>query len=188
MSSYCKIAQGHPIHGPYHNKEYGFPATEEDILFERLLLEIFQAGLSWSTILNKREGFKIAFKQFQVDTVADFNDRDLERLLLDKSIIRNRKKIEAVIYNSKQIILMRNSHGDFAKWLETNHPMPRDEWIRLFGKTFKFTGNEIVNSFLISIGYLPGAHEENCPVFKEIIYQCPAWYNPRINEPENETT
>ena len=64
MTTYCDTARGHPIHGPYHDKEYGFPVTDESILFERLLLEIFQAGLSWLIVLKKREGFKIAFKDY----------------------------------------------------------------------------------------------------------------------------
>ena len=68
MTTYCETAPGHPFHGPYHDKEYGFPATDESILFERLSLEIFQAGLSWLIVLKKREGFKIAFKNFDVET------------------------------------------------------------------------------------------------------------------------
>ena len=94
MTTYCDTAPGHPFHGPYHDKEYGFPVTDESILLERLSLEIFQAGLSWLIVLKKREGFKIAFKDFDVETVAAFTNNDVERLLKDTSIIRNRKKLK----------------------------------------------------------------------------------------------
>jgi len=175
VSTYCETAPGHPLHGPYHDTEYGFPATDESVLFERLILEIFQAGLSWLIVLKKREGFRIAFENFDVDRVAAFREQDIERLVQDASIIRNRKKIEAVIHNAHQIIEMRDSHGGFADWIEDHHPLKKDEWVKLFKKTFKFTGGEIVNEFLMSIGYLPGAHSEDCPIHEKIEPLNPAW-------------
>ena len=175
MTTYCDTAPGHPLHGPYHDTEYGFPVNEETILFERLLLEIFQAGLSWSIILTKRPGFKLAFKHFDVEKVAAFTDNDVERLLQDTSIIRNRKKIEATIYNAQQIIAIRESHGGFAMWIDLHHPLGKEEWVKLFKKTFKFTGGEIVNEFLMSIGYLQGAHRTDCAVFEKIRTLGPAW-------------
>ena len=177
MSTYCEAAPGHPLHGPYHDTEYGFPVTEESVLFERLILAIFQAGLSWLIVLKKREGFKIAFENFNVARVAAFQDQDIDRLVQDASIIRNRKKIEAVIHNAQQIIAMRSSHGGFAGWIEEHHPLTKEEWVKLFKKTFKFTGGEIVNEFLMSIGYLPGAHGEDCPVYNKIDGMNPAWKN-----------
>ena len=175
MSTYCDAAPGHPVHGPYHDTEYGFPVTDESVLFERLILEIFQAGLSWLIILKKREGFKIAFENFNLDRVAAFQEQDIERLVQDASIIRNRKKIEAVIHNAQQIVEMRDSHGSFAGWIDEHHPLTKEEWVKLFKKTFKFTGGEIVNEFLMSIGYLPGAHGADCPVYKKIDGLNPAW-------------
>src|SRR3546814_7824504 len=80
-TSYCDFAPGHPLHGPYHDHEYGFPQRDESILFERLLLEINQAGLSWETILRKRDGFRRAYDDFDVDTVAAYGDADRARLL-----------------------------------------------------------------------------------------------------------
>ena len=175
MTTYCDTAPEHPLHGPYHDTEYGFPVNDESMLFERLVLEIFQAGLSWLLVLTKREGFKIAFKDFDVEKVAVFTDHDVERLMQDTSIIRNRKKIEAVIYNAQQIIAMRDSHGGFATWIDVHHPLAKEEWVKLFRKTFKFTGGEIVNEFLMSIGYLQGAHGADCLVFEKIRALGPAW-------------
>jgi DNA-3-methyladenine glycosylase I len=166
--SYCDFAPGHPFHGPYHEKEYGFPSREDAVLFERLALEINQAGLSWLTVLKKREAFNRAFKGFDPKKVAKFNDRDVARLLADEGIIRNRLKVNAVIENAKRILEIRKSHGSFADWLDSHHPQSKEEWIKLFKKTFLFTGGEIVGEFLMSLGYLPGAHHEKCPVYRKI--------------------
>jgi DNA-3-methyladenine glycosylase I len=114
MATYCDIAPGHPFHGPYHDREYGFPVISESLLFERLTLEIFQAGLSWLIVLKKRQYLNMAFKKFEVDEVANFNQFDIDRLRQDVSIIRNKLKIEATIFNAKQIVSFRFSHGGFA--------------------------------------------------------------------------
>ena len=167
--SYCDIAPGHPFHGPYHDREYGFPIADDDALFERLVLEINQAGLSWLTILKKREAFRRAFHDFDIDRVSRMK---ADRLLRDEGIIRNRLKINAAIENARRIKAMPTS---FAAWLEANHPRSKDEWVKLFKKTFVFTGGEITGSFLMSIGYLPGAHEEWCPVYKRIARLRPRW-------------
>jgi DNA-3-methyladenine glycosylase I len=166
--SYCDIAPGHPFHGPYHDEEYGFPVADDDRLFERLVLEINQAGLSWLTILKKREAFRQAYAGFAVEKVARFDARKRARLLDDAGIIRNRLKVDAAVENAKRILAIRKSHGSFANWLDTDHPRSKEEWVKLFKKTFVFTGGEITGSFLLSIGYLPGAHDEDCPVFRRI--------------------
>jgi len=155
MSGYCDIAPGHEFHGPYHDREYGFPTEDEIVLFERLSLEIMQAGLSWLIVLKKRKGMNAAFAGFDPKRVAEFGARDVERLLADENIVRNRLKIEA-------------SHGSFAGWLAAHHPRSKEAWVKLFRKTFKFTGPEVVNEFLMSIGYLPGAHRADCPAHKRI--------------------
>jgi len=175
MSSYCDIAPGHPFHGPYHENEYGFPNADESALFERLVLEINQAGLSWLTILKKREAFKAAYADFEVDRVAAFKGRDKARLLKDAGIIRNRLKIEAAIDNAQRIQALRESHGSFAQWIDDHHPLSKEEWVKLFRNTFRFTGGEIVGEFLMSLGYLPGAHRPDCPVYKRIVKLKPAW-------------
>src|SRR3546814_19651694 len=115
-TSYCDFAPGHPLHGPYHDHEYGFPQRDESILFERLLLEINQAGLSWETILRKRDGFRRAYDDFDVDTVAAYGDADRARLLADAGIIRNRLKVDAAIHNAGVIRRLRGSHGGLAQW------------------------------------------------------------------------
>jgi DNA-3-methyladenine glycosylase I len=173
--SYCDVAIGHPFHGPYHDDEYGFPISDDNALFERLVLEINQAGLSWLTILKKRDHFRAAFANFDIDRVARFTDKRRERLLNDAGIIRNRLKINAAIENARRIIQLRESHGSFAAWLDAHHPRSKDEWVRLFKKTFVFTGGEITSSFLLSCGYLPDAHDQTCPIFAKIATLGPAW-------------
>ncbi|HEY1261677.1 MAG TPA: DNA-3-methyladenine glycosylase I [Stellaceae bacterium] len=179
-AAYCRIAPGHPLHGPYHDREYGFPSAAENVLFERLMLEINQAGLSWLTILKKRNSFRAAFADFEVDRVAAFGPEEKDRLLADPGIIRNRLKIEAAIANARQIQALRASHGSFAGWLDAHHPQPLDAWMRLFRRTFRFTGGEIVGEFLMSLGYLPGAHEPVCPVFARILEAAPPWARAQI--------
>ena len=229
MSSYCDVAPGDPWHGPYHDAEYGFPLTGDAELFERLVLEINQAGLSWLTILKKREQFRRAYHGFEVERVARYGARDVRRLLNDAGIIRNRLKVEAAIANAKTILELRESHGGFHQWLLANRPgaeaaprgmrgsmlptralvgrpsggpprrqaarpllaegagdalaaettLPSDDerthWVRLFRKTFRFTGGEIVNEFLLSTGWIPGAHRESCPVYPRVVKAKPMW-------------
>lgn len=175
MSGYCDIAPGHPLHGPYHDHEYGFPQREEAVLFERLLLEINQAGLSWETMLRKRDGFRAAYSGFDVDRVARYGERDRARLLADPGIIRNRLKVEAAIHNAQVIQQLRDTHGGFAAWLDAHHPLPKAEWVKLFKKTFRFTGGEITGEFLMSLGYLPGAHRQDCPAYRRAAKQRPPW-------------
>lgn len=165
--AYCERADAHPLHVEYHNTEYGFPNQDESILFERLVLEINQAGLSWETILKKREGFKQAFEGFEVDRVASYGERDRERLLQDASIIRNRLKIDAAIHNAKQIQALRDSDDGFHNWLMSHHPKTKDVWVKIFKSQFRFVGGEIVNEFLMSLGILPGAHVEACKIYKK---------------------
>ena len=168
MSSYCRIAPGHPVHDSYHATEYGFPQRDETVLFERLVLEIMQAGLSWELVLKRRAGMRAAFAGFDVDRVAAFGEADVARLLGDARIVRNRLKVAAIIHNAGVLRALRDSHGGFADWLDAHHPRPKAEWVGLFRRTFRFTGGEIVGEFLMSLGYLPGAHAEDCPVAARI--------------------
>ena len=174
-AAYCRAAPSHPLHGPYHDREYGFPSKDEAVLFERLVLEINQAGLSWQTILQKRPAFRAAFAEFAVDRVAAFGPKDVERLLADAGIIRNRLKVAAVIENARKVQELRASHGSFHGWIAAHHPLPKEHWVKLFKKTFRFTGGEIVNEFLMSLGYLPGAHVPDCPVYRRILALDPPW-------------
>jgi len=173
--SYCIAATDHLWHGPYHDTEYGFPLHDDSALFERLVLEINQAGLSWLTILKKKEGFRNAYDGFDIATVASYGAADRKRLLNDPGIIRNRLKVEAAIHNAQAIQTLQQEHGSFAAWLDRHHPRSKDEWVDLFKKTFRFTGGEITGEFLLSTGYLAGAHDPTCPVFTRIATLRPPW-------------
>ncbi len=173
--SYCDAASSDPFHAPYHDREYGFPVADDAALFERLALEINQAGLSWLTILKKREGFLRAFEGFDPARVARYGAREKRRLLSDARIVRNRAKIEAVIENARRIVSLAREHGSFASWLRAQHPRTLPQWCILFRENFRFTGPEIVKEFLLSTGYLPGAHSPACPVFARIARSKPPW-------------
>ena len=173
--SYCEVAPGHPLHGPYHDQEYGFPIRDDNRLFERLVLEINQAGLSWLTILKKRDAFHAAFDGFEIGRVALYGVRRRESLLANAEIIRNRLKVDASIENAKRLLGIQKSHGSFAAWLDAHHPLEKPEWVKLFKRTFVFTGGEITGEFLMSTGYLPGAHVESCPVYLRTIKAGAPW-------------
>ena len=163
------------LHQRYHDHHYGFPIHDDNELFGRLIMEINQAGLSWETILRKEEAFRKAYDGFAIDRIAAYNEADRERLLSDAGIIRNRLKINAAIENAKAIVELQQSFGSFEGWLDHHHPMTLQEWVKLFKKTFRFTGGEIVNEFLMSTGYLPGAHDEGCPIHQAILKSGPKW-------------
>jgi len=170
-NSYCEFVASLPednVHRIYHDTEYGFSIESDDELFGRLILEINQAGLSWTTILNKKENFRKAFSNFNIDKIASYGEKDLERLLSDSGIIRNRLKINAVIHNAQQIQDLQKEHGSFKNWLDKQQLDSLDEWVKLFKRTFKFTGGEITNEFLMSTGYLKGAHIDSCEIGKSL--------------------
>ena len=171
-NSYCNLCnqkeEGN-VHKVYHDTQYGFPIDEDNELFGRLILEINQAGLSWETILNKQENFRKAYSGFIINKVAAYNQSDRERLLSDAGIIRNKLKVNAAIHNANMIKELQEVHGSFKNWLDQNHPLTKSEWVKLFKKQFKFTGGEITNEFLMSCGYLPGAHSVECPIYKEVV-------------------
>lgn len=163
------------LHKNYHDNHYGFPLHEDNELLGRLIMEINQAGLSWETILKKETSFRKAYSNFNIKKIAAYTESDRDRLLLDPGIIRNRLKINAAIENAKTILALQKEFGSFEKWLEHHHPKTKEEWVKLFKINFKFTGGEIVNEFLMSIGYLPGSHSPDCPVYKQILKQKPMW-------------
>ncbi|NCI51832.1 DNA-3-methyladenine glycosylase I [Sediminibacterium roseum] len=172
--SYCRAIESMPdekkaIHKPYHDLLYGFPVHDDNELFGRLIMEINQAGLSWETILKKEAGFRKAYHNFNIKKVASYTEKDRERLMNDPGIIRNRLKINAAIENANTILRLQKEFGSFEKWLAHHHPKTKDEWVKLFKKTFRFTGGEIVNEFLQSIGHLEGAHATGCPVYKKVL-------------------
>jgi DNA-3-methyladenine glycosylase I len=153
--------------------------SDDAVLFERLVLEINQAGLSWALMLRKREAFQKAYEGFDLERVAAYGEAERSRLLNDAGIIRNRLKVEAAIENARRLLKVREQYGSFAAWLDQHHPLTKDEWVKLFRKNFKFTGGEIVNEFLMSTGYLPGAHTESCPIYSKIVAAHPRWLSMR---------
>lgn len=163
------------LHKNYHDNHYGFPIHNDNELFGRLIMEINQAGLSWETILKKETAFRKAYHNFDIKKIAAYTEKDIERLLNDAGIIRNKLKINAAIENAKTITVLQKEFGSFENWLNHHHPKTKEEWVKFFKKTFRFTGGEIVNEFLMSIGYLPGAHSEECPIQKKIMKTKPKW-------------
>ncbi len=166
--TYCKTLPNDNHHRIYHDFHYGFAIDDDNELFGRLILEINQAGLSWDLILKKQDNFRIAFDNFDIEKIAAYSNIKVEELVLDTGIIRNRLKINAVIHNAKVITELQKEFKSFKNWIEFHHPKIKEEWVKLFKKTFKFTGGEIVNEFLMSTGYLNGAHDDNCDILNKI--------------------
>ncbi len=169
--TYCAFCRDLPegsVHKVYHDTQYGVPLNDDNELFGRLVLEINQAGLSWTTILNKQAAFREAYAQFSIARVAAFTESDRSRLLADAGIIRNRLKVNAAIENARRLLVIQQELGSFQSWLQLHQSScpDRGAWTRLFKKTFLFIGGEIVNEFLMSSGLLPGAHEPTCPCFR----------------------
>jgi DNA-3-methyladenine glycosylase I len=186
--SYCRAINhmsetSRPLHQKYHDTQYGFPIHDDNELFARLILEINQAGLSWELILKKQDSFRKAYHGFQIKKVAAYTAKDRARLMKDPGVIRNRLKINAAIENAKTILQLQKDFESFEKWIEHHHPLSKEEWVKLFKKTFKFTGGEIVNEFLMSIGVLPNAHDKKCPVFKKALKSKPLWLKTKAKSP-----
>ena len=168
-SSYCEYVKDLPednIHRIYHDTQYGFKIDSDNELFGRLILEINQAGLSWTTILNKQDNFRTAFSSFDIKKIADYDKSDINRLLANSGIVRNKLKINAVIFNARKILELQKKYDSFKSWLEIKNDsnLNLNNWVILFKENFKFTGSEITKEFLTSTGYIKGAHVETCPI------------------------
>lgn len=172
---HCAKLTEEDISRQYHDFKYGFPIKSDDELFGRLILEINQAGLSWLTILKKEQNFRQAFDAFNIEKIAKYQTPKIEELLQNAGIIRNKLKINAVIHNAQQVLTLIESHGSFRNWLNQNDSKNLQEWVQLFKKYFKFVGGEIVNEFLMSTGYLKGAHEVSCSVYQDVLKTKPNW-------------
>jgi DNA-3-methyladenine glycosylase I len=133
--------------------------------------------------LKKAENFRLAYDGFDVEKIAHYGEEDRVRLLNDPGVIRNRLKINAAIVNAQRIMELNKEYGSFKKWLDTHHPSSLEEWTKLFKKTFVFTGGEIVREFLVSTGYLEGAHTEDCYIYGQVKAKRPAW---SINQKSQE--
>lgn len=159
----CDWCQDDPLLIAYHDGEWGFRAEEDDRLLEALSLSIFQAGLSWKIILHRREGFRRAFDGYSVAKVAAYGEPDLQRLVEDEAIIRNRRKIEATVHNACGIAALQAEHGSFRSWLD-GLPNELSEYQRAFRSRFAFCGPEITRMFVMMDGLIPAEHDPHCRV------------------------
>ena len=178
----CGWGHGDPLYGPYHDTEWGFPVDDDVRLFEKICLEGFQSGLSWLTILRKRENFRAAFAGFDIDAVAAFGDDDVQRLLGDAGIVRHRGKIEASIHNARRAQELRDEAGSLAAYLWRWEPPRRTaplDWagLRQLATTpqsvalakdlkkrgWKFVGPTTVYAFMQAMG-LVNDHLAGCEI------------------------
>ena len=170
--SWCNTEN--PLYVHYHDHVWGVPEHDDKKLFEMLVLEGFQAGLSWETILNRKQAFEKAFDGFVIETVAGYDEEKTEALMKDASIIRNRRKIEAAITNARIILSIQKEYGSFDAWLwsftdgrtirddnPVSSPLSDKVSKQLKQMGMKFTGTVIIQSFLMATGIING-HEEQC--------------------------
>jgi DNA-3-methyladenine glycosylase I len=183
----CWWSESAPEFGPYHDREWGFPVADDLRLFEKLSLEGFQSGLSWLTILRKREAFRRAFADFDFERIARFGKRDVKRLLADASIVRNRAKVEAVINNARRAVELVEREGSVARYVWRFEPEPRPrlldrESMRGLSQTdeskalardlkrrgWRFVGPTTVYAFMQAMG-LVNDHIAGCDAGKEAV-------------------
>lgn len=176
----CAWADSHPLYRRYHDQEWGRPEGDDALLFQKICLEGFQSGLSWLTILKKRENFRAAFANFDIDAVAAMGASDFDRLMADAGIVRNRMKIEATLHNARQAQAMRREEGSLAAWFWRREPPRRPAplpWstLRTLGKTpesaalakdlkkrgWRFVGPTTAYAFMQAMG-LVNDHAAGC--------------------------
>ncbi len=183
----CAWCVGDPLYEAYHDTEWGVPLHDEQQLFEFLILETFQAGLSWITILRKRENFRKAFDQFDYRIVAQYDDTKKEALLQDAGIVRNKLKVNAAITNAQQFLKIQEEFGSFDQyiWGFVNHTPIVNQWKDhkdcpaktplsdsiskdLKKRGFKFVGSTVIYAFMQAIGMV-NDHTIDCFRYSEII-------------------
>ena len=157
----CTWAEGDPLMEKYHDEEWGFPVRTTRKHFEQLTLEIFQAGLSWRTILHKRAEFRKEFLRFSPEKVALFTEKDIRRILGNPGVVRNRKKIEATIKNAKKFLAIQKKHGSFNRYL-ASLPDDLESLQKIFREEFTFMGPKIAEAYLESVGKIPELHDPRC--------------------------
>ena len=169
------VNMDNPLYVDYHDFEWGVPKYDDHKLYELLILEMFQAGLSWETILNKRENFRKAFDSFDWNSIVNYDEDKINELMQDKGIIRNRKKIEATINNTKVFLNIQKEYGSFAnfiwsftdnKVIITDSKVVSNELSDTISKELrkrgmKFVGTVIIYSYLQAVGVI-NSHEDNC--------------------------
>ena len=167
-----------PIYIKYHDEEWGVPNFDEQYLFEMLILESFQAGLSWECVLNKREAFRKAFDGFNAEKIANYDDNKIAELQNNKDIIRNKLKIRAAVNNAKIFLEIQKEYGTFCEYLKrftgehqiievdkTTSPLSDALSADLVKRGMKFVGSTIIYSYLQAIGVI-SSHEEECFMYK----------------------
>lgn len=175
---WCNLSN--PIYIEYHDNEWSKLNLNDQYLFEMLVLESFQAGLSWETILNKRENFRKAFDNFNIDKIIKYDENKIEELLQNKEIIRNKLKIQSTVNNAIIFKKIQNEYGSFSSFLlnytnnniiyendKTNSTLSDEISKVLKSKGMKFVGTTIIYSFLQAIGVI-NSHEDNCFLHKKI--------------------
>jgi DNA-3-methyladenine glycosylase I len=157
----CAWALDDPQLMLYHDEEWGRKVTEDLPLFELLTLELFQTGLSWRTILHKRDAFRKAFQGFDIEKVAQFDEEKIEELVQNPGIVRHRGKIKATIHNANVALDLIQKWGSLLNYIE-KLPEPLEEKQKQLRKTFKHVGPSVSESFLIAAGFLPTPHDQDC--------------------------
>ena len=157
----CAWADSDEVMAYYHDIEWGKQPESDREYFEALTLESFQSGLSWRTILHRREGFRMAFSGFSIPVVANFTEHEVEQLLEDERIIRHRGKIEAAIHNARAFQLIQEEAGSFRDWIAR---MPPDPVVihKALKPHLKFFGPTTCESFLYAVGKIPPPHDPEC--------------------------
>lgn len=158
----CRWCEGNDDLIDYHDHIWGHQRSTDEQLFEALTLEIFQAGLSWAIVYRKREGFRHAFADYDIETVAHFTEADEARLKQDVGIVRHEKKIAATIYNAQQLLHIQQRYGSFQAFLNMLAP---SEYVEQLRKLFKHVGPSTAQSFLMACGYLAPEHEKRCYLY-----------------------
>ena len=166
--SYCRSQDENSLHKWYHDEVYGRMSKTDDELFGRLIMEINQAGLSWDIVLNKYADIKKAYAHFSIVKIAAFKNKEIHILKNNAKVIRHELKIRSIVYNAQQILRIQKEFGTFGIWILKNQQNSIENWTRIFKKNFKFVGKEIVSEFLKSNGIIPGAHDEDCPVYHKL--------------------
>ena len=170
--SWCNLKN--PLYVMYHDEEWGVPVYDDSTLFEFLVLEPFQAGLSWETILNKRENFRVAFDRFDPEVICGYGPEKIEALMADAGIIRNRRKIEATIANAKVFLEIQKEWGSFSAYIwsftdgkilyendKTFSPLSDRISKDLKKRGMKFVGTTIIYSYLQAVGIV-NSHDAGC--------------------------
>lgn len=182
----CAWAGTDPMMVTYHDEEWGVPVHDDRKLFEYLVLDAFQAGLSWKTILHKRENFRAAFDGFDAERIARYGEAERERLLSDAGIVRNRMKVDATFGNAREFLRLQNEHGSFDAWIWqfTGGRTKQNSWAEMHeipaktaesdamskalkGEGFKFVGSTICYAFMQAAGMV-NDHETGCFRYGEV--------------------